>query len=53
MFWEPFASAAFGFPEITLCLSVVFFFHWVIIRDLVSRQMLNPLLLHLAFQNNE
>lgn len=53
MFWEPFVSATFRFPEVMCCLSMFFFFHWVIIRELVSRQMLNPLLLHLAFQNNE
>lgn len=42
----------FALPGAKLCLPVLFF-RWVIIRELVSRQMLNLLLLHLAFQNNE
>lgn len=53
MFWEHFTSTGPGFPGVKLRLPVFFFFHRVIIRELVSRQMLNLLLLHLAFQNNE
>lgn len=51
-FREHFTPAVFGLPGVKLCLPV-FFFHWVIIRALVSRQTLNLLLLYLAFQNNE
>lgn len=52
VFWEHFTPTVAGLPEVKLSL-LVFFFHCVIIRELLSRQMLNLLLLHLAFQNNE
>lgn len=51
--WEHFTSTVVGLPGVKLCLLLFFSFHWVIIRELLSRQMLNLLLLHLAFQNNE
>lgn len=51
MFWEPFTAAPIRCPEVMLCLPVLIC--WAIPRERVSREMLNPLLQHLAFQNNE